>query len=370
MKELEANPPEFPDYCMAVRESEDVQDCAIRIRGEVARKGEVVPRGVPALADATPSDRATSEATGSGRLELAEWLTRDSNPLTPRVAVNRIWQRLLGEGLVRSVDNFGANGERPSHPELLDWLAIQFRRDGWSIKAAVRRIVHSRTYRLASVTSPANQEVDPANVFLWRAQTRRLDVEALRDAMLFASGELDLSSPGPSVISTIAEREFNDRIFLSDEQLDSRHRAVYLPVVRYRLPEMLREFDFADPNLVIGERENRTMPGQSLFLMNSSFVTGRAKALAGQITTAATSSAERVQLVFRRILSRSPTSDEVERTLTFARQLAIASTAAQESVSTAVVPTAEDVPVAGDELLVWTAICHALLSTAEFRFVN
>jgi hypothetical protein len=364
VKGLEANPPEFPDYCMAVREGDDVQDCAIRIRGEATRKGDVVPRGVPALINNTQSVLPEVVATGSGRLQLANWLTSDSNPLTPRVAVNRIWQRLLGEGLVRSVDNFGVNGERPSHPELLDWLAIQFRRDCWSTRSAIRRIVHSRTYRLASVASPTNHEIDPANVFLWRAQTRRLDVESLRDSMLFVSGELDLTAPGPSVISTITEPEFNDRIFPSDEQLDSRHRTVYLPVVRYRLPEMLREFDFADPNLVIGERENRTMPSQSLFLMNSEFVTGRAKRLASQITAATTSSTERVRFAFRLILSRPPNGDEVARTLAFAEQLTSEPVEAQEATSESTAPP----PV--EESLIWTTICHALLSTAEFRFVN
>ena len=351
LKELTDNPPEFPDYCMAVRDLAEPNDCAVRVRGEVKQKGDVVPRGIPSIFDFQPGTELPEKS--SGRLLLAYWLVVDKNPLTARVAFNRIWQHLFGRGLVETPDNFGRMGKTPSHPELLDWLAGRFRSNGWSTKQAIREIVLSRTYRLSSGHSPESNELDPANTLLWRAPVKRLDAESLRDAMLQASEELELSPPEGSMISTFEDREFNQRIHPSAEQLSSVHRSVYLPVARYWVPEVLREFDFADPSLVVGKRTERTMASQSLFLMNSQFVSDRAMQIAEHI--AAASEAERATTAFRRILLRNPTTEEATRLVAFVR----------DSVASG----PESSPESGGTEAAWQAACQTLLMTAEFRYV-
>ena len=351
LKELTDNPPEFPDYCMAVRDLAEPTDQAVRIRGEVKQIGDVVPRGVPSLFGSHKDAELSKES--SGRLILADWLVDDANPLTARVAVNRIWQYLFGRGIVDTPDNFGHMGERPSHPKLLDWLAVRFRTSGWSIKQTIREIVLSRTYRLASSNHRGNNESDPTNELLWRAPVKRLDAESLRDAMLQVSGELDLSSPEGSIISSFDDREFNDRIHPSAEQLSSVHRSVYLPVARYWVPDFLSEFDFADPSLVVGKRTERTMASQSLLLMNSQFVTDRATQIAGSIVTQ--SEADRVAAAFQRVLLRDPTIDETARLAAFVN----------ESTDS----TSENSPDGEVLTAAWQAACQALLISAEFRYV-
>jgi hypothetical protein len=349
LKKLTDAPPEFPDYCMAVCVAEQPADCAIRIRGEAKRKGEVVPRGVPTLFERTNGERQTIDSKQSGRRQLAEWLVSEGNALTPRVAVNRIWQRLFGEGIVPTVNNFGLNGRRPSHPQLLDWLARRFQSNGWSMKKLIREIVLSRTYRLGSDASYSNVAVDPTNSLLWRANIRRVDVEALRDAMLSVSGELVLDPPRGSVVSTFEEREFNSRTFPTTEQLESPNRSVYLPVARYWVPEMLATFDFADPSQIVGTRSERTMPSQSLFLMNSEFCINRAARIAAELTAGDDTDTARVRTAFRRILLRDPTRVESSATLALIRDL--------------------DAEAESDESLGWEAAIHALLISAEFRYL-
>lgn len=348
LKKLTDDPPQFPDYCMATRDEEKPADCAIRIRGEAKRTGEVVPRGVMSLFQPSDADRKPIGDAHSGRRNLADWLVADSNPLTPRVAVNRIWQRLFGNGIVSTVNNFGSNGKLPSHPGLLDWLARRFQAGGWSTKNLIREIVLSRTYRLASNMHESSAGIDPENRLLWRANIRRLDVEALRDALLSVSGELDLNPPPGSVISTFAEREFNNRTFPTAEQLNPPFRSVYLPIARYWLPEMLGTFDFADPSLIVGRRDERTMPSQSLFLMNSVFCTDRAARIASELADVSTD-VDRVRQAFQRVLLRDPVIEESDGMLLLVRQL--------------------DAEQNEDATLAWTAAIQTLLISAEFRYL-
>ncbi|MFT5092477.1 MAG: hypothetical protein ACI93T_001297 [Porticoccaceae bacterium] len=351
LKELTDNPPEFPDYCMAVRDLAEPNDCAVRVRGEVKQKGHIVPRGVPTLFDFQRGAELSKQS--SGRLILADWLVDDKNPLTARVAVNRIWQHLFGRGLVDTPDNFGRMGKTPNHPKLLDWLASRFKSKGWSIKQTIREIVLSRTYRLSSGHSSTNNEADQANTLLWRAPVKRLDAESLRDAMLDVSCELELTPPEGSIVSSFEEREFNDRVRPSAEQLSSVHRSVYLPVARYWVPDMLREFDFADPSLVVGKRTERTMASQSLFLMNSQFVTDRARQIAEDVV--AQPEAERAATAFRRILLRDPTIGEATRLAAFVRNSSASNS--------------ENSPKSDGAGAAWQAACQTLLMTAEFRYV-
>jgi hypothetical protein len=287
----------------------------------------------------------------SGRLEFARWLTHPDHPLTARVMANRVWRHLLGAGLVRTMDNFGFSGERPSHPELLDTLAVRFMTDGWSVKKLVREIVLSRTYRQSSEYRADAFRADPENRRLWRAAKRRLDAEAIRDAMLVAAGELDAARPIGSLVATkIGDRPISliglDPNIPSD--LDgARHRSVYLPVLRDRLPDVLDLFDFAEPSLVTGDRETTNVPVQALYLMNSPFVQARAAALAKRVLSEADNHEQRLRHAFVLCFSRAPDAEESQ-------------------LAAAFFESAQD-PAAEQYQKQLASFCQALLATAEFR---
>jgi mono/diheme cytochrome c family protein len=240
---------------------------------------------------------------GSGRLEMAEAIASKDNPLTARVMVNRIWQHHFGRGLVRTASNFGALGERPTHPELLDHLATRFVRSGWSIKALHREILLSATYRQASRLDARNHEINPENKLLWRMNRRRLEVEAWRDAMLAVSGQLDGTVGGPSAELAAA---------------DNRRRTVYGAVSRHELNPLLRLFDFPDPNITSGERTVTTVPLQQLFVLNSDFMVRIAKALVARLAAAPNNDdAGRIRRAFVLLYARPATEQEVRLGLAF-----------------------------------------------------
>jgi hypothetical protein len=273
----------------------------------------------------------------SGRRELADWLASADNPLTARVIVNRAWHWLFGAGLVRTTDNFGTTGETPSHPELLDWLAIRFKQDGWSIKSLVRRIVLSRAYRLAASNAPDGRAIDPENRLLGRADRRRLDAECLRDAMLSASGRLRTEMGGRSFPHDLAaDYGFQSR--------DSR-RGVYEPVFRNALPDLFTVFDFADPSMVVGRRDASIVAPQALFLMNNPFVLEQARHAARRLlATPAADDSGRLDAAYLRVLGRTPTAAERRITLDFLAR-----------------SPADDAEEA------WSHIVHALFESADFR---
>ena len=337
-------------YAMGVAEHKSVRDCPINIRGDAARTGEMVPRGF--LQVIHVDDTPTIPSDQSGRLELAEWLTRNEHPLTARVMVNRVWHHLFGTGIVRTVDNFGATGETPSHPELLDYLATRFMQDGWSVKQLIREIVLSRTYQLDSRFDEKNYEVDPDNRLVWRMNQRRLEVELIRDALLFVSGELNLQSPTGSVVQDFAIGEIGRRG--NAQQMGAfSHRSVYLPIVRSRVPAFMTTFDFPEPSEVKGRRDVTTVPTQALFMMNSPVVYRHARSAANRLIEKTSNDRERVQLAYRSTIGRAASNKQVDRTLDYVR----------ESIASAKFPRA---PAA--ELGAWTDVYHALLASAEFRY--
>ncbi len=249
-------------FAMGVRERDEAVDSPLYVRGELDQPGEVVPRGlVRVLCAETPAPIAA----GSGRRELADWLASPANPLTARVIVNRVWLHLFGRGLVPTPDNFGAAGQRPSHPELLDTLAVDFMADGWSIKRLIRRIVLSRAYGLDSAHDPHNFEADPDNALVWRMSKRRLEAEALRDALLFVSGRL---APEPPVGSAVARTGEGLALFLRVAGLDASdpHRSVYLPVVRDRIARIARAFRLRRPEPRDGRAGHDDRPGPGALL--------------------------------------------------------------------------------------------------------
>jgi hypothetical protein len=379
-----------------VREAKAIGDTAIRIRGEAERVGPTVRRGfltafvVPGAAEVNPEH--------SGRLELAQWLSNSANPLTPRVIVNRVWQYLFDQGIVTTVDNFGITGDRPSHPELLDYLAAQFLRDGWSIKKLVRAIVLSHAYRLGSEAPQNLREVDPANRLIWRHSPRRLEAEEIRDAVLASAGSLELKPPAGSPVKQLKMIEIQDNgpeARSMTEQADRGvYRSVYLPLLRGLTPQSLDAFDPVSQTLVTGRRDATTVPTQALFLLNSTFVRRQSLLLADKLLSQNDGGATgKIRDLYLRILGRAPSKPESARADQFLntyaadyRQLP----PAQElsPVRTILVNKSEAKPdpddleragqVAAEESIqpktareaAWMSLVQALYASAEFRFVR
>ena len=271
---LEKALPKLPE-AMAV--SEDTpQNLRVHLRGSHLTLGKEVPRQFLRIVSGdkqTPIDK-----TRSGRLDFAQWLTRPDHPLTARVMVNRVWQGHFGEGLVRSPDNIGLLGEKPSHPELLDWLATRFIEDGWSLKALHRRILLSSTWQMSTAQNATATEVDPENRLLWRMNRRRLEAEAIRDAMLAVAGTLD-ARMGGTELPTANRAYVTSTANVNPVVYDSRRRSVYLPVVRSALYDVFQAFDFADPSVQNGRRDVTTVAPQALFMMNSAFASQQSLAI-------------------------------------------------------------------------------------------
>ncbi|MEC9092706.1 MAG: PSD1 and planctomycete cytochrome C domain-containing protein [Planctomycetota bacterium] len=354
LKQLQQSGPAAAEVAMGVTEG-PCMDCNVLVRGEVTAKGTRVPRGFLTVLGETERPVVASDRS-SGRLELAQWITSAANPLTSRVAVNRIWQHLFGEGLVRTVDNFGETGDRPTHPELLDYLAIRFVNQGWSFKKMIREIMLSQTYQLSGQYHEDNYEVDPDNHLLWRMNSRRLDAEVLRDSILFAAGDLDLKPPKTSVVAKYKSTQGIGRGVTEETfNVEMPKRSVYLPVVRNAVPEPLRVFDFAEPSILVGNRQVTTVPTQALYMMNSQFVIEHARNLAKRLLQPGASREEQVKRAYQAVVTRLPTEAEVSRAQTFL-----------ELTKQKLVNQKERAA----EELAFTAFCQALFASGEFRILN
>lgn len=344
LKKLKAQAPPDPEFAMGVVDGKPA-DTRVRIRGEAGKQGDVAPRGF--LSCVTAVESPAPDSKQSGRLQLARWVTNPQHPLTARVAVNRIWQHLLGRGLVETPNNFGVSGARPTHPLLLDFLARQFMQEGWSTKSLIRKIVLSRTYQLSSDWSETNYAIDAPNAWLWRSRRRRLEAEAIRDAMLTVSGNMNLERPYASAVMRIGEGEVGRGINTAILDEPFPHRSVYLPIIRGIIPEMLKVFDFPEASNPKGVRDVSNVPAQSLFLMNSPFVGEQAEGLARRIMNESTDPSQRIQLAFRLCFSRAATPEEVAASQQFLNR-----------------------SKKKDDLNHWSAWTQALLASSEFRFVD
>ncbi|PHS04786.1 MAG: hypothetical protein COA78_16060 [Blastopirellula sp.] len=343
---------------MGVQDAASVGDTQLRIRGEANERADSIPRGF--LTIATLGDPHPINSDSSGRLEYAQWLTSQSNPLTARVAVNRIWQHLFGRGIVSTVNNFGANGSRPTHPQLLDWMATDFVKEGWSFKKTIRNIVLSRVYRLSIAENPEAEKVDQGNLLLWRANHRRLEAEALRDAVLFASGQIDLEPGVMSVVTTIGNGDIGRTINSSRFGSNSTKRSVYLPIVRGAIPEILKLFDFPEPSIMGGQRDVTTVPTQALYMMNSPFVIDQSNHLARRLLAEEElDDYDRVVMAYRLTLSRVPTTQESQHANQFLQD-AVASLGGGE------LSNQDDQKT----ILAWTGLAQALFASAEFRYIE
>jgi hypothetical protein len=287
---------------MSVQEEEEIGDTSIHVRGDVHNLGGTAPRGF--LQVLPVSTDITFTGKESGRHELGEWLADGDNPLLARVFANRIWHWLFGAGIVGSVDNFGSTGELPSHSELLDYLALRLQQDQWSTKSLIREIVLSRTYRLSSAMNEKNIEADPENRLLSRMNRRRLDAECILDAMLSVSGDLD-GRMGGSEITAADKNDYN-------YQHSSRRRAVYWPVFRNSVAEVMDVFDFANPSMVVGQRDISASAPQALFMMNSEWVMDLAQKTARlYLIDSGLDDTQRVKVLVQAAFGRAATSQEI-----------------------------------------------------------
>ena len=300
----------------------------VYLRGNPATKGEDAPKGfLQVLPSPTPA------GGGYTRLDLANAIGSKDNPLTARVFVNRAWAWHFGRGLVNTPSNFGALGDKPSHPELLDWLAVNFVKNGWSAKWLHRQIMTASVYQLASTADAAGDKADAANVYLWRATRKRLEVEDWRDTLLAVSGNLDTALGGP----TFDLRDAN-----------ARRRTVYAKVSRHELDGLLRLFDFPDANVTADKRTVTTVPQQQLFALNSAFMVSQSQAFSKRIEGQGSTDADRVAAAYRLAFGRAPESSELELALRFLK-----------------LPPRTD-----DKLTRWGQFAQVLLASNELMYVD
>jgi hypothetical protein len=334
----------------------------VTIRGNAHALGDTVPRGFLQVASRGPAPAIPASA--SGRRQLADWIASRDNPLTARVAVNRIWQELFGEGIVRTVDYFGVPGDRPSHPELLDHLARRFIADGWSQRRLIRALVLSRTYRLSSRTDATAAAVDPDNRLFWRMNRRRLDAEAVRDALLAVSGRLIETHGGPCLPLEYRENtgnlekgavnppSFRLGRFRPEQEFV---RTVYLPVIRSAPQagpgELRNVFDFPQPAEFTGRRTVTAVPTQALFLLNSRLMKDRSADLARRVVEGASDENTRLEALWLRAFSRPISADEAVEAKSFLADL-------RHELADPKAPEAE--------LRCWAELCHSLLASNEF----
>ena len=328
-----------------------VADAPILIRGNPATPGAVVPRGFPRIVNVAATKPGAQQ---SGRMELAQWMTQPQHPLTARVIVNRVWLWHFGEGLMRSPDNFGLRGEKPSHPELLDWLATWFVENGWSLKKLHTLICTSAVYQQSSLAQPP--AADPENVLLSHWPRPRLDAESLHDAMLAVSGQLDPALGGS--LMTVLNRTYANGgnappDIARQMHYESPRRSLYLPIIRNALHDFFAAFDYPDPGMLTGHRASTTVAPQALFLMNSPFVKAQATAFAKRVMQAGPDDATRIRAAYEMAFGRLPSAAEVEAAAGYVARESPAEGTRGDSRATA-----------------WTRLCHALLASNEFLYVR
>lgn len=345
--ELERTLPVAP-MAMAVSDG-DVADLKVHIRGNHLNHGPLATRSFPTVLQI--ANTPVIPASVSGRLQLADWMTRPDHPLTARVIVNRVWQWHFGHGLCRSTDNFGLRGEKPDHPELLDWLTVKFVSEGWSVKQLHRTILQSRAYQMAGSPGNVAPDQDPENRLLSYFPRRRLSAEELRDSLLAVSGQLDLTLGGN--LFNYANREAHVTYYKGPVNYDFPRRTVYLPVVRSAMYDVLELFDHGAALTSVPRRDETTIAPQALYLMNSPLVLKAAEQLsASLLMDAEVTDHNRLQRIYRSISQRPASENELSRGLAFLQHL--------------------ETQLAGDDRrrMAYQALCQSLLISNEFLYVE
>jgi hypothetical protein len=324
------------------------------IRGNHKTLGDEAPRHLLEVLD---GDKSYGGNQSSGRLELADEIASADNPLTSRVIVNRLWHHMTGRGIVASTDNFGVLGQRPSHPELLDYLASEFMRENWSIKAMLRRIALSRTYRMSSQKESGDslaETTDPENIWLHRMRVRRLEGETIRDSLLQISGRIDLKMFGPSVPIHLTEfMEGRGRPGQSGPLDGGGRRSVYIEVRRNFLSPLMRTFDTPQPFSTVGQRNQSNVPAQALILMNDPFVREQTNLWADQLQKKDNLDIrQRITLLYQQAFGRPPSESELKQGMEF------------------ITVMAEDRQLKQDDPQVWREYCHVLVNLKEFIYIR
>ena len=380
-------------YAMGTQEVDKLVETRLLDRGEFDRPGQVVERGFPQV---MCEEAVELNSKSSGRLELARWMGSDKNPLAARVMVNRIWQHMMGQAIVRTPENFGATGQSPTHPELLDWLAVKFVEENWSVKAIIREIAVSHIYRTGSQYNSAAFNEDPTNELLWRFEPRRLDAEAIRDSLLTIGGQLDKERPYGSIAAVGDGLVRNGTIFSMADKSNSessmqsgnrrgrrnrggqsqmgmksnvagaavttldqpvKYRSVYLPIVRDNVARSLEVFDFAESSMVIGTRETSNTPDQGLYFLNNKFVIEQSEKFAQRLMDQHSDVETQVRNAFLWAYGREATNGELSAAKEFYEKSEVSDGGSRRDRSS----------VALKKL---TALCQGILASAEFRFLN
>lgn len=349
-------PGEGSPKAMAVAEDK-ATDLPVHIRGDHLNLDSTsIPRGFLRITDnlVVPPQVNSKQ---SGRLQLAQWLTHKDHPLTARVMVNRIWQGHFGRGLVATPNNFGTRGEKPVHPELLDYLARVFMEENWSIKAMHRHIMLSQTYQLSSASEPKNMKIDPENRLHWRKSRQRLQAEVIRDALLAMGGTLDLKRGGKLSSYNPDGYVLNEgKAFGKTEFYQSRRRSIYLPVIRNALPDLFTTFDYADAAVPMGRRPNTIVAPQALLMMNSPFVVEQAGHFAKSLLTKKVlEDKTRLQEAYLKAYGRPPTQAEAKDALMFLDDVGALQAHLGEEKA---------------ELETWKHLCHVIMAASEFIYVD
>ncbi len=349
LEELKKQVPPEPEMACAVEDGEIVKQ-KVFIRGDYHNEGEDAPKDFPLILAAITKQPSISK--GSGRIELAEWIVQPEHPLTARVMVNRIWGWHFGEGIVRTTDNFGKMGEKPTNPELLDFLARKFVESGWSVKSMHRLIMLSSAYQMSSGPSERIFTADPENRLLTRFNRRRLTVEEMRDGLMLIDGSLDMTMSGTLQAGTGTDGENDDkRLSMNPEKLN--RRTIYLPLRRANLPALLNLFDFGDATTSSSKRQLTNVATQSLFWMNSDFLTDRSKRFVqALLDQKEISEAERVKLAYLRIVNREATDDEVRQSLNYISSYK------------------ENYSKDGLAMNGWQSFCRVLMASNDFIYVD
>ncbi len=351
LTELGMKRPDLPSI-MSVADTTIVKTLPVHLRGSYLTLGKPVDRGFPEVMR-TSFTQPILPAKHSGRLELARWIAGSEHPLTARVIVNRVWRWHFGQGIVSSTDNFGILGGKPSHPELLDWLARTFIESGWSIKDLHRLIMKSAVYQQASSVQFSTADkadprlVDPENRLLWRANIQRLEAEEIRDAMLATSGWLNFEMGGKTIPLRNKEFVFN-HTSKDATTYESARRALYLPIIRNHLYDMLEQFDYPDPTMPTGSRNSTVIAPQALIMMNAPVVMESATRLAARLATSSVDDVQRVQEIYVSLFGRPPSDHEKADALALVRDL-----------------SASDKPEHA-----WALLCQTLFAANEFIYLR
>ncbi|MDB4459242.1 PSD1 and planctomycete cytochrome C domain-containing protein [bacterium] len=350
---------------MGVRDGGILTELALHIRGSHLNLGKPIKRNFPEVMR-QKNEVANFAVNQSGRLEFAEWMVDPRHPLTARVFVNRIWRWHFGRGIVGTTENFGIMGDRPTHPELLDWLAEEFVRAGWSVKHLHRLIMKSRAYRMSGKHPEAEvaNAVDPGNQLWWRFDLRRLEAEEIRDSALAVAGMLDYQLGGKTIPLRNRQFVFNHTSEDHTGYLDKRRRSVYLPVVRNHLCDVFEQFDFPDPSLPNGNRQSTVVAPQALLLMNSPLFMDAASSLAETLLDATgDDAAQGVVFTYQHVFARDPTPVEATRALHFIKELTGPLLLLNSS-------TVDLVGMSSQRKVAWSLLCQSLFASNEFLYLN